>query len=127
MSHYRIDRMEKVQIIEDDIILPEKRTEFNVGRHKRQLFGMFAGETQKVTFLMYKSLIDVIFDMFGDNVKLRECDDEFIRFSADVQVSPVFLGWCCSFGNQLKVIAPEVVVEELEKYTEELYKNYKEK
>jgi predicted DNA-binding transcriptional regulator YafY len=124
ISHYRIDRMEQVKIIDDDVILPPDNTDINYAKHKKQLFGMFGGETEKVNIEMHESLTDVIFDVFGDKVKIRKLDDGFVRFSADVQVSPVFYGWCCSFGANLRVTSPQVVVDGLKAHVKELYDIY---
>lgn len=124
ISHYRIDRMEQVKIIEDDVILPSDSSEVSIAKHKKQLFGMFSGDATKVEIMMHQSLVDVIFDLFGDKTKIKKCKDGFVKFSADVQVSPVFYGWCCSFGANLKVISPPSVVEGLKEHTKELYDMY---
>ena len=126
ISHYRIDRMEGVQILEDEVVLPEDKTVLNMGKHKRQLFGMFSGETEKVSIEIHESLIDVVFDLFGDKIKIRKLDNEFVRFTADVQVSPIFFGWCCSFGNKLRLVAPQNIKEELKNYIISLTENYTE-
>ena len=99
--------------------------DINFAKHKRQLFGMFSGETEKVYMEMHESLIDVVFDTFGDEVKLRRLPDGFVRFSQDVQVSPVFYGWCCSFGQNLRVTSPKSVVEGLRDHTKCIYEMYK--
>lgn len=72
---------------------------------------------------MHESLTDVVFDIFGDKVKIRKLDDGFVRFSADVQVSPVFYGWCCSFGANLRVTSPQAV-DRLKAHVKELYDIY---
>ena len=95
-----------------------------MGKHKRSLFGMFSGETEKVSIEIHESLIDVVFDLFGEKIKIRKLNNEFVRFTADVQVSQIFFGWCCSFGGKLKVVSPNSVVEELRDYTKTLSKQY---
>ena len=119
------DRMEKVKILDDDAILPKNNNDINFSKHKRQLFGMFSGDTEKVYIEMHESLIDVVFDTFGDKVKLRRLPDGFVRFSQEVQVSPVFYGWCCSFGQNLRVTSPKSVVEGLRDHTKSIYEMYK--
>lgn len=122
MSHYRIDRMEKVEMLESDAVLPIE--EYGVGKHKKQMFGMFTGETERVKFNMHRSLIDVVFDTFGDSVRIKPEENDLISFSAEVQVSPIFFGWCCSFGDKLKVVSPNSVVEELRNYTKSISEQY---
>lgn len=124
ISHYRIDRMEQVRIIDDQAILPQDNTDLNYAKHKRQLFGMFSGATEKVCIEMHETLTDVVFDFFGDKIRMKKLDDGFVRFTVDVQVSPVFFGWCCSFGANLRVVAPQSVIDGLKEHTKELYEMY---
>ena len=109
ISHYRVDRMERVDIIEDDAEFPPKEMNFDVANYKKQLFGMFSGETTSVTIELHKSLVDVVFDLFGDDTKITACGEEKIRITVDVQVSDLFFGWCSSFGNKLVIIEPKTV------------------
>ena len=123
MSHYRVDRMEKVKVLDEDITPTSDVAAFNVQSHKKQVFSMFTGEHKKVVFEADVSLIDVIFDKFGD-IKMTKKGDK-ITFESEVQVSPMFLAWCCSFGDKLKVSSPPTVLEAIEDYTRELYQMYK--
>ena len=125
MSHYRVDRMEKVKVLDEDITPTPDTVDFDVQRHKRQVFSMYTGERKNVTFEADVSLIDVIFDKFG-SVKMTSKGDKIV-FESDVQVSPMFLAWCCSFGNKLKVVSPPTVVHDVKDYAQELYYMYKEK
>lgn len=123
MSHYRIDRMEKVLTLDEPITPNDKVKAFDIKDHKKQVFSMYIGERKKVTILAEPTLIDFIFDKFGD-VRLTRKDD-FIKLEAEVQVSPAFLAWCCSFGNRLRVVSPPTVVNKIREYTHELYHLYK--
>lgn len=62
--------------------------------------------------------------MFGDNITLEPLDDNTVIFKAEVQVSPTFLGWSCSFGDELKVLSPENVVDNIKTYLETIKKIY---
>ncbi len=125
VSHYRIDRMDGVKMLEEDMTEGIDKDDFDLPTRKRQLFGMFGGDEAHVDFRVHRSLIDVIYDKFGDIVKLFAVDDEWVGFKADVQISPTFLAWCCSFGNKLKVVSPKGVVEKLRAYLDELQTVYK--
>ena len=114
ISHYRVDRMDSVRMLEEPSSeeANEKRRELSA--RKRKLFSMFGGEEQRV-----KELLGVIYDKFGESVKLKEADGELV-FCADVHVSPTFLAWCCAFGTQLKITAPNDVVKKLRAYIREI-------
>ena len=116
IMHYRVDRMDNVKMLEEDILPLEEGKNFDVTKHKKEVFGMFMGQEEKVTFNVHKSLLDVIYDKFGADIHLITVDDETYRFTADVQISPVFMGWCCAFGNKVKIVAPESAVEKIKEH-----------
>ena len=92
--------------------------------HKKTLFGMFQGEEQEVEFIADKSLLDVIFDVFGDAVKLEPDRGDAVRFKVSVQLSPTFYGWCLSFGDKLQVVGPDEVVKKIKEELELLIHSY---
>lgn len=124
LSHYRVDRMDSVTMVEEPISEAAKSKSFNLKEHKQQLFFMFTGESEQVSFIADKSLVDVIYDKFGNKVRMTESGDDTILFSADVQVSPTFLAWCCAFGDKLKVIAPKEIVFLVKNYINSIEKIY---
>lgn len=124
VSHYRIDRMDNVKMLEENMTEGIEAEEFDLPTRKRQLFSMFGGDTIKVEIRADKGLIDVIHDKFGELAELQNMNDGIVGFTADVQVSPTFLAWCCSFGSQLKVISPSFVVEKIKEYIKELQGSY---
>lgn len=125
IMHYRVDRMDNVRMLDDDILPLEDGKDFNVTKQKKELFGMFRGNEEQVTFDVHKSLLDVIYDKFGADIHLVTIDNETFRFTADVQISPVFMGWCCAFGSKVKIVAPESAVEQLRQHVLEMARQYK--
>lgn len=123
--HYRIDRMDNVEMLNEDMTEGVEAENFDLPTRKRQLFFMFGGDTVQVEISASKDLIDVIHDKFGELVQLSENKNGTVKFFANVQVSPTFLAWCCSFGNQLKVLSPPFVVEKVKDYIDELQNSYK--
>ena len=125
IGHYRIDRMDEVEIECTPITETEESKKFDLSRHKRALFGMFNGEDAQVTFQADKSLVDHIFDKFGKDVHITYGEGNTVVFKAAVQVSKPFLGWCCSFGNMLKVTAPQSVADKVKEFLAEMSEQYK--
>ncbi len=123
MTHYRVDRMDRVTVSQEPMDENESVEKFDIRKHKKQLFGMFNGREEQVSFVFHESLSDVMFDKFGD-VSMMLDQDGFLRFVSSVQVSPQFLGWCCSFGPLLRVVSPQSVVRELEDYLQQLREVY---
>ena len=116
--------MDKVEMVEEQRKDPYNGEPIDLKHHKKTIFGMFQGETQEVEFQADKCLLDVVFDVFGDNITLEPLDENTVTFKSEVQVSPTFLGWCCSFGDKLKVLSPENVVDNIKTYLDKMKKIY---
>ena len=125
MMHFRVDRMDEVQVSRHDKEDLKEFQKFDIKNHKKQLFGMFGGEGQEVRFRIDRCLLDTVFDVFGVDTHFVSIDDTTYEFTATVQLSPQFYGWCCSFGDKLKVVAPSMVVNTLEDYIKSLMESYK--
>ena len=124
IAHYRIDRMSDVAIQNEEITAGIEARDFDLPTRKRQLFDMFGGTEEKVTIHADNSLIDVLYDKFGEDIILYPASEHTVGFTANVQVSPTFLAWCCSFGNKLAIKSPSNVVEKVKEYIRQLNENY---
>ena len=122
--HYRIDRMDHVEMVVNQPIDVYKGEPIDLKRHKKTLFGMFQGEEQLVEFQADASILDPIFDIFGDKAEIVPDETGKLRFKAAVQLSPTFYGWCLSFGDKLQVVGPNEVVEKIKEYVINLVKIY---
>ena len=85
---------------------------------------MFGGTEENVTIHTDNSLIDVLYDKFGEDITLYPASEHTVGFTASVQISPTFFAWCCSFGDKLKVIAPQDIVQQVKEYLNKMVKNY---
>ena len=118
--------MEKIVVIDDESDMPPKEIADDVATYKKQLFGMFSGETTEVHIEIDKSLRNAIFDLFGEHIHIYDHTDTTVRFKVNVQVSDLFFGWCCSFGDQLKLISPDHTGEYLKEYVKGITCHYEE-
>ncbi len=124
IASYRIDRMSNVSICDNSISDVVKN--MNVSSHRKQAFLMYGGDVCNVQFEADSTLIDVILDKFGENTAMFEVENGKVRFSAEVQISPTFLGWCCSFSNQMKILSPKSVVVKMKEHLQKLSSFYEE-
>ncbi len=125
VAQYRVDRMSNVSMFDSDVTPNAEIENFDISAYKKQLFGMYGGEETEVTVEASKELIDVIYDKFGSAVKLYVVDKNRIGFKTKVRVSPTFIAWCVSFGDQLKLVAPTETVKEVKEYVKKLSTLYK--
>ena len=125
ITHYRIDRMEAVSVLEDKPISPYTGERFNITRHKKAIFGMYTGDFVRAGFEVEPSLLDVVFDQFGEGVRLKPLPDGRYYFSEEVQLSTVFYGWVSAFGESLKIVSPPSAVMKVREHIARLSEVYK--
>lgn len=110
--YYRIDRMEKIEVLISERLGIEEYKAENVRHQKAKVFQMYGGKQHTVKLLCINRLADAIIDQFGANVWMVPIDSEHFTVSVPVEVSPTFFAWLSTFGRQIKVLEPaEVVVK----------------
>ena len=120
--HYRVDRMEKISMCDEERMGTEK--DFDPASYARKTFSMFSGEEKLVKMRFDNSLINVVFDRFGmDITPFRDGDSNFI-ITANVSVSHQFFGWIASLGGRAEIISPEDVKNEFIKMLDNVIKSY---
>ena len=65
-------------------------------------------------------ILDVIFDKFGSNVKIRSLDNGSLSCTVEIQQSPIFINWCCSFGPRLRVVSRPSTIEKIKEHLKEV-------
>lgn len=121
-AHYRVDKMESIEITENDRVLDDKP--FDLSAYSKTTFAMFGGEETEVSIKFENELAGVIFDRFGTDVRIVKADEEHFICTVKVAVSPHFLSWIVSFGKRAKILSPDYVVEEMYDLIREAYENY---
>ena len=110
---FRVDRMCDIFIEREKAESPLWTKELTVSRYLKGTFGMFAGETERVTLLCKNEpkVINMVLDEFGYDVRLIDRKDGTFYFSCDVQVSPVFFSWLLTTGDAVRLYAPQSVCD----------------
>ena len=121
-THYRVDKMETINITEENRRLSDKP--FDLSEYSKKMFQMFGGEETAVSILFDNSLIGVVYDRFGIEVPITKEDDTHFVCHVKVAVSPQFLSWVFSFGDKAKIISPDSVIEEMCTLVQEVKSNY---
>ncbi|NLZ45078.1 MAG: WYL domain-containing transcriptional regulator [Clostridiales bacterium] len=121
--YFRVDRMSNVQLSELKRV--ELSTdELEIAKNLRTTFNMYSGTPEYITLEVDNSLIDVIVDRFGERTICKRISENTFVCRVDVQISPTFWGWLFSFGNKMKVTAPEWVVNDAKKNIDIIENNY---
>lgn len=110
-SNYRIDRMDSVQVIDEDCCEKAISLRNQVSTYTEQAFKMFGGQIEDIVLEFDRSLIGVVYDRFGEGTKMMTTSDAKCIASVKVQISPVFWGWLFQFAGQMRVISPDHVIQ----------------
>lgn len=112
MKHYRVDKMGKVQVLEEKREGLEQFEKVDLADYTNRTFGMFGGRQETLTLSFPDRLAGVVLDRFGKEADLRPMQDGTFRIRAKVAVSGQFFGWIAGIGSGVKIISPEEVRRE---------------
>lgn len=125
IKHYRVDKMI------DTIVSEKKRNGREVFRkiklesYTDNIFGMFGGEEVKVTIQASNKCVGIFLDRLGTDISIKLIDDSNIEIQSRVKVSEQFFGWLLSLGNDVRLIGPERIVNDMRKMLDDRVQLYK--
>ncbi len=111
ITHYRVDRMTALELTGEPRYIAPEIKELDVSAYGRNVFGMFGRETTRVRMRFHRSHAGVVLERFGMETMLIPDGDEHFIFTADVAVSPLFLGWLAGFGDKAEILSPQSVID----------------
>ncbi len=117
---YRIDKMSDIKETDEEISRTAFEFRDNIPQITNQVFRMYSGPVRRVTLEFKNRIIGSIFDKFGSRVQIERVDEEHCRITEDIQISPPFLGWLFQFSREMRVVAPEDVIEDYKKLCEDI-------
>ncbi len=121
-THYRVDKMEGIELTEDKRVMSE--APFDISSYAKTMFQMFGGEETDVSIRFDNDLVGVVYDRFGIDVPVMRVDEDHFICRAKVAVSPHFLSWIISFGDKVKIMSPQSVIDDLYELAAKAKSNY---
>ncbi len=120
--HYRVDKMDSIELTEDDRVLSDKP--FDLSAYAKTMFRMFGGDEVDVRLKFENSLVGVVYDTFGMDIPIIKDDENHFVCDVKVAVSPQFLSWVISFGQQAEIISPDTVIRRLYELMTDVHRVY---
>ena len=111
-ANYRVDRMDAVEIIDEQITEKALQLRDSVDCFTEQAFKMYGGQLVEITIQFDAKLIGVVYDKFGEDTKMIRLNADTCVAAVKVQISPTFWGWIFQFGKQMQITSPDRVIEE---------------
>ncbi len=127
LTHYRIDRMTDVTVLDESVRPIDSLPGYRDGRHfdaalyAQEHHFMFGGKPVTVVLRMSRSCAGDVLDAFGSRAAMRALDDDRM----EVRVTAALEGmrfFALQFGNHCEVVSPralrEQVMEDIKKMAE---------
>lgn len=124
MKHYRVDKMQKVTLSDDEREGIDEFEKFDMSAYTKTVFGMFGGNEQNVKLRFANHLVGAVLDRFGRETTVIPDGDGHFTVTLSVVVSPQFFGWVFGFGSDVEILSPEDVREEMKKHLKEICDKY---
>ena len=128
VSHYRIDRMTDVRILDKKIKpmkdVPELAHGLNLPKHMAEHIYMFSGESVDVTLRVEKFLMDQLVDWFGVGFHIIDETDDMLTIK--VRMNPRAMRcWALQYGRYAEVLKPESLRNDIKEDVAKMSKKYK--
>lgn len=123
---FRLDRMKGVDVCDEQREGNVEFSKINMETYTQQHFGMFSGEKKRVSLCFTINLLDTIVDRFGTgaNVFYRPEGNGHFVVSTDIAISDQFYGWLCGFRNMAQIVSPPEVIDDFQKFLDDIYGKY---
>ena len=116
IKHYRVDKMEKISIIEEARDGLDAYQALDMAVYARKTFGMFTGQEENVVLRFENHLVGAVLDRLGRDVFIVPDGPDHFTVRTDVIVSPQFFAWVLGFGASAQMIGPEPVVDKMREH-----------
>lgn len=118
--NYRVDKMDQIKIS-----TKFDKKSFDLDAYINTTFNMYQGNIDTITLSCQNNLSNVMFDKFKDNMIVTNITKDYFTINIKAQISPTFIGWLIQFKDQIKILEPASLVQELLSYSETIIKLYK--
>ena len=128
VSHYRIDRMTNVRMLQDKV-KPMKQVEglehgLDLPKHMAEHIYMFSGPSIPVKFLTTSDMVSELDDWFGRDMKILEEKDGTILVRVICNRTAIKF-WALQYGPYVEVVEPADLREELREDIKAMEKKYR--
>ena len=124
LKHFRVD---KIADLRDDGPGREGAEVFaaqDMSAYTNAHFGMFSGETTRVRLEFKNELAGAAVDRFGADAILVPDREGYFTVTVDAAVNEPFFAWLCTFGDGVRILAPDSAVRAMEEHIRAILARY---
>ena len=128
ISHYRLDKMTCVKIL-DDKVKPQKAIKdfsqgFSLPKHMAEHIYMFSGPSVRVKLLAPADMMNELIDWLGKDFFVKKADnDEEIIITLNCNEESMFY-WALQYGPYVEVLEPESLRSRIAESVKKMAKKY---
>ena len=115
LKHYRVDKMTGISMTDSKRKGKDAFEKIDMSSYSGHVFGMFTGTEQSVKLKFASHLVGAVIDRFGKDVMIFPQGNDHFTVSIPVAVSPQFFAWVFGFGDEVEILSPATVREEMKK------------
>lgn len=128
ISHYRVDRMTCVKIL-DEPVKPKNQIKefsqvgFNLPKHMAEHIYMYSGESVWIKFIADVEMMDELVDWFGKDFRVTKFDDKKIRVTLKCN-EHAMIYWALQYGKDIVIESPQSLIDSVKKIAEKIVADY---
>lgn len=127
VSHYRIDKMTAVEIVDkpakDKRLVDDFANGYSLPKHMAEHIYMFGGSTIEVQFQTGKYLMDQLVDWFGRDFSVKLLNDEDMLVTVKCNESAIKY-WALQYMEHVEILAPAGLRQEIAKVLKDSLQSY---
>ena len=101
-ANYRIDRIAEAQEEKTERTYRKELNEFDVEKYRQKVFSMFGGEEQDTELQFDSSMLDDIFDRFGEDVHIVRVNDNIYRIKTQFMICQKHLRFVLNLNKSIE-------------------------
>ena len=127
ISHYRLDCMTKVKMLEDKA-KPKKQVEdfaqgYSLPKHMAEHIYMFSGPSVQVKMRVWDQMMSQLIDWFGKDFRIvqEDADELIVSVSCNEKAMKY---WALQYGKYAEILEPKSLRDEIRKVVRDMGKKY---
>ncbi len=128
LMHLRLDRIKRVALTEERARhfseVSEYTEFFDVADYTAKTFNMYTGVSSEIELKCSKGILEQIIDRFSEDIFIYKVTDDSFTFRTMAVISRGLVAWLLQYGNEIQVVAPATLKEELLATLEQIKEKY---
>ena len=124
IRHFRVDKMTDLNDDGPGREGAELFAALDMSAYTNAHFGMFSGKTERVRLEFKNELSGAAVDRFGTDAILVPGREGTFTVTVDAAVNEPFFAWLCTFGDGVRILAPESAVQAMREHVRKILARY---